>query len=253
MAILYGIHAVEEALAAGRPLERLLVVRGRGGGGLERLLAAARSQGVPVRFVPRPEADRLAGTDRHQGVVAVSGATRYADLEDLLKQASSPALFVALDGIEDPHNLGAIIRTAHCAGADGVILPERRAAPLSGAAAKAAAGAVEHIAIARVTNLARALDRLKEAGCWIVGLDPQAPQPYTEADFTLACALVLGSEGRGLHPLVRQKCDFRVSIPTAGAIGSLNVSVAAGIVLYEVLRQRGGPRPSGRRAAAPRT
>ncbi|MFQ5818051.1 MAG: 23S rRNA (guanosine(2251)-2'-O)-methyltransferase RlmB [Terriglobia bacterium] len=258
MAILYGIHAVEEALAAGRPLERLLVVRpygrpegrasargptrGRGGKRLERLVAAARSRSVPVRFVPRHEADRLAGTGHHQGVVAVSGVKHYADLEELLEAATGPgrrpALFVVLDGVEDPHNLGAIIRTAHCASADGIILPERRAAPLSGTVAKAAAGAVEHIAIARVTNLARALDRLKEAGCWIVGLDPQAPQKFTQADLTLPCALVLGSEGRGLHTRTGQKCDFLVSIPTAGAVTSLNVSVAAGIVLYEALRQR---------------
>ncbi|MFQ5927374.1 MAG: 23S rRNA (guanosine(2251)-2'-O)-methyltransferase RlmB [Terriglobia bacterium] len=250
MAILYGIHAVEEALAAGRPLERLLVVRpygrgsprGRRGKRVERLVAAARRGSIPVRFVPRQEADRLAGTSHHQGVVAVSGAKHYADLEELLKAATGasrpPALFVVLDGIEDPHNLGAIIRTAHCAGADGVILPERRAAGVTPTVAKAAAGAVEHIAIARVTNLARALDRLKEAGCWIVGLDPQAPQRFTEADLTLPCALVLGSEGRGLHARTGQQCDFLVAIPTAGRLGSLNVSVAAGIVLYEALRQR---------------
>lgn len=254
MAVLYGVHAVEEALAAGRPLERLLVVRGRGGGRVERLLAAARSRGVPVRFISRAEAERLAGTAHHQGVVAVSGAKTYADLDDLLKAVSrparhwyfggparpagGPALFVVLDGVEDPQNLGAIIRTAHCAGADGLILPERRAAGVTPAAAKVAAGAAEHLPVARVTNLARALERLKAAGCWIVGLDPQARQRFTDVDLTVACALVLGSEGRGLHQLVREKCDFLVSIPVAGAVGSLNVSVAAGIVLYEALRQR---------------
>lgn len=252
MAVLYGVHVVEEALAAGRPLERLLVVRGRGGGRVERLLAAARSLRVPVRFISRTEAERLAGTAHHQGVVAVSGAKTYADLEDLLEaasrparpapplagQAGGPALFVVLDGVEDPQNLGAIIRTAHCAGADGLILPERRAAGVTPAAAKVAAGAAEHLPVARVTNLARTLERLKEAGCWIVGLDPQARQRFTDVDLTVACALVLGSEGRGLHQLVREKCDFLVSIPVAGAVGSLNVSVAAGIVLYEALRQR---------------
>lgn len=245
MAILYGIHAVEEALGAGRLLERLLVVRGRGGKPLERLLAAARSGNVPVRFVARAEADRVAGTDRHQGVVAVTGAKEYVDVEELLRAVRAPALLVVLDDVQDPHNLGAIIRTAHCAGADGVILPERRTAPLTPAVAKAAAGALEHIAIARVTNLARALERLKEAGCWIVGLDPEAPQRFTEVDLTVPCALVLGSEGRGLHELVRRRCDFLVSLPTAGAVASLNVSVAAGIVLYEALRQRQAqPHPS---------
>ncbi len=238
MPVLYGIHAVEEALTAGRPLERLLIVRGRAGKPVERLLAAARSRGVPVRFVPRQEADRLAASDRHQGVVALTAAQHYADLEDLLRAAHKPALFVVLDGIEDPHNLGAIIRTAHCAGADGVILPERRAAGLTATVAKASAGAIEHIPIARVVNLARALEQLKEAGCWIIGLNPEASQPFTGADLTLPCALVLGSEGRGLHELVEKKCDFLVSIPVFGRVGSLNVSVAAGIVLYEALRQR---------------
>ena len=238
MPVLYGIHAVEEALAAGRPIERLLIVRGRGGKPLEQLLAAARARGVPVRMVERQEAERLAASDRHQGVVALTAAQHYADLEDLLRAARTPALFVVLDGVEDPHNLGAIIRTAHCARADGVILPERRAAGLTATVAKASAGALEHISIARVVNLARALERLKEAGCWIIGLDPEASQPFTGADLTLPCALVLGSEGRGLHTLMQKRCDFLVSIPVLGRVGSLNVSVAAGVVLYEALRQR---------------
>jgi len=238
MAILYGVHAVEQALKAGRLLERILVVRGRGGRRLDELLAAARTQGVPIRFVSREEVERLAKTSNHQGVVAVSGAKAYIDLEELLRTARQPALFVLLDGVEDPHNLGAIVRTAHCAGADGLILPARRAVGVTAAVAKASAGAVEHLPIARVTNLVRAMARLKESSCWLVGLDERAPQVFTEVDLTQPCGLVFGGEGRGLHQLVRAQCDFLAAIPTYGVITSLNVSVAAAIALYEAVRQR---------------
>jgi len=238
MAILYGVHTVEQALKAGRLLERILVVRGRGGRRLGELLAAARAQGVPIRFVSREEVERLAKTRNHQGVVAVSGAKAYIDLEEILRTARQPALFVLLDGVEDPHNLGAIVRTAHCAGADGLILPARRAVGVTAAVAKASAGAVEHLPIARVTNLVRAMARLKESGCWLVGLDERAPQVFTEVDLTQPCGLVFGGEGRGLHQLVRAQCDFLAAIPTYGVITSLNVSVAAAIALYEAVRQR---------------
>jgi len=238
MAILYGFHVVEQALKAVRPLERILVVRGRSGRRLAELLAAARGREVPIRFVSREEADRLAGTRAHQGVLAVSGAKAYIDLEELLRSARQPALFVLLDGVEDPHNLGAIVRTAYCAGADGLILPARRAVGVTAAVAKASAGAVEHLPIARVTNLVRAMARLKQNGCWLIGLDERAPLTFTEVDLSLPCGLVFGGEGRGLHQLVREKCDFLASIPTYGAITSLNVSVAAAVVLYEAVRQR---------------
>ncbi|MGH9862485.1 MAG: TrmH family RNA methyltransferase, partial [Candidatus Acidiferrales bacterium] len=160
MAILYGIHAVEQALAAGRPLERLFVARGRGGARVQQLLNAAQAANTAVRFVPREELDQMVGTPKHQGVVAVAGSKRYADLEDLLVQARPPVLFVLLDGVEDPRNLGSILRTAYCAGASGVILPERRAAGITPAAEKVSAGASEHVPIARVTNLGRALERM---------------------------------------------------------------------------------------------
>jgi 23S rRNA (guanosine2251-2'-O)-methyltransferase len=238
MPLLYGVHPVEQALAAGRPLERLLVVRGRGGAAVEKLLHAARAAGVPVRFVGGDELDRLAKTTHHQGVAVVTGTRAYLDLEDLLAQAKKPSLFLLLDGVEDPRNLGAILRTAYCAGADGVVLPERRAAGVTAAVEKVSAGASEHLPVARVTNLKRAMGRLKEAGCWLVGLDERGEKSFTEADFTDSVGLVLGGEGRGLHEHVRAQCDFVVSIPTAGAIRSLNVSVAAGVVLYEVVRQR---------------
>jgi len=245
MAVLYGIHAVEQALEGGRPLERLVVARGRGGHRVEELVSAARAANVPVRFVSRPELDRLAGSPDHQGVAALAGTKRYLDLEDLLAQAlpspgqaRQPALFLLLDGVEDPRNLGALLRTAYCAGVDGVVLPERRAAGITPAAEKVSAGASEHVPVARVTNLGRALERLKEAGCWLVGLDERAPQVFTEVDYTGPVGLVIGGEGRGLHEKVREKCDFVVSIPAAGTIASLNVSVAAGVVLYEAVRQR---------------
>lgn len=238
MAILYGIHPLEQALAAGRPLERLLVAQGRGGRRVQEAVAAARAANIPVRFVSRAELDRLTGTREHQGVAALAGSKRYADLEDVLAGARTPALFLLLDGVEDPRNLGAILRTAHCAGADGVILPERRAAGITPAAEKVSAGASEHIAVARVTNLGRALERLKEAGCWLVGLDERAPQGFTQVDLTDSVGIVVGGEGKGLHEHMRAKCDFVVSIPTFGTLRSLNVSVAAGIVLYEAVRQR---------------
>ena len=239
MALLYGIHAVQEALSAGRPLERLLVARGRGGPRVRELLAAAQAAQTAVRFVGRDELDRLAGTPKHQGVVALVGSKRYSDFEDMVAQAKPPALFLMLDGVEDPRNLGSILRTAYCAGVTGVVLPERRAAGVTAATEKVSAGASERIPVARVVNLGRALERLKEAGCWLVGLDERAEKAFTELDFTGPLGLVLGGEGKGLHEHVRAKCDFLVSIPTAGAIRSLNVSVAAGIVLYEILRQRG--------------
>ncbi|MGH9779616.1 MAG: 23S rRNA (guanosine(2251)-2'-O)-methyltransferase RlmB [Candidatus Acidiferrales bacterium] len=238
MAILYGIHPVEQALAAGRPLERLLVARAGEHGRMKKLTDAARRARVSVRFVSRDELDREAGTRDHQGVVAIVGSRHYLDLEDLLAQAKSPALFVLLDGVEDPHNLGAILRTAYCAGADGVVLPERRAAGITPVVEKASAGASEHLPVARVTNMNRALERLKEAGIWLVGLDERGKQSFTEVDLTGPTGIVLGGEGKGLHQQVRAKCDFLVEIPTAGAIRSLNVSVAAGVILYEAVRQR---------------
>jgi 23S rRNA (guanosine2251-2'-O)-methyltransferase len=238
MAILYGIHPIEQALAAGRPLERLLAARSSAHGRAQKIIDAARKARVPVRFVSRDELDREAGTRNHQGVVALVGSRHYLDLHDLLAQAKSPALFVLLDGVEDPHNLGAILRTAYCASADGVVLPERRAAGITAVVEKASAGASEHLPVARVTNLNRALEQLKEAGVWLVGLDERATQNFTDIDLTGPTGIVLGGEGKGLHEHVRAKCDFLVSIPTAGAIRSLNVSVAAGVVLYEAVRQR---------------
>jgi 23S rRNA (guanosine2251-2'-O)-methyltransferase len=242
MNILRGIHAVREALAAGRALERILIGHGRHGERIEEIVQLARQRGVPVRFEDRAQLDRLAHGSEHQGVIAIAGAKPAASLEDLLaKAATDPAhkpLLVLLDGVEDPQNLGAIVRTALAAGADGVVIPERRAAGLTETVERASAGALAHLPVARVTNLARAMEEMKRAGFWLVGLDERAEKNYTEADFTGAAGIVLGSEGKGLHEVVRKNCDFLVSIPTTGPVRSLNVSVAAGVVLFEALRQR---------------
>jgi len=242
MSRLTGVHAVREALEAGRALERIVIARGRHGERIEELVQFARARGVPVRFEDRDQVDRLAGTREHQGVVALAAAKPPVGLEDLLRktarQGPPKGLLVLLDGVEDPQNLGAVVRTALAAGADGVVIPERRAAGLTESVARASAGALAHLPVARVTNLARAMEELKGAGYWLVGLEERAEKSYTEADFTGAVAIVLGGEGKGLHELVRKRCDFLVSIPTTGPVRSLNVSVAAGVVLFEAVRQR---------------
>jgi len=244
MSVIRGIHAVREALAAGRAVERILIARGRHGERIEEIVQLARSAGVPVRFEERSQLDRLAPVGEHQGVVALGASKRAVRLEDLLLPADGPqkglpnGLIVLLDGVEDPNNLGAIIRSALAAGADGVVLPDRRAAGLTDAVERASAGALAHIRVARVNNINRAMEELKEAGYWLVGLDERGEKNYTEADYTGHTGVVLGGEGKGLHDLVRKNCDFVVSIPTVGPVRSLNVSVAAGVVLFEAVRQR---------------
>lgn len=236
---LTGFHAVEEALAAGRPLDRILVARGLHGNRIQKLLEFARSRNVPVRFEDRAQLDRASGMQHHQGVVAFAASRATVELEDLLSSVGEVRLLVLLDGIEDPHNVGAIIRTALAAGASGMVLPERRAAGLTDAVARVSAGALAHLPVARVKNLARVMEQLKEAGYWLIGLDERAEKRYTEVKYDNPTAIVMGSEGQGLHELIKKRCDFLVSIPTAGPVRSLNVSVAAGIVLFEVVRQRG--------------
>jgi 23S rRNA (guanosine2251-2'-O)-methyltransferase len=235
---LTGFHAVEEALAAGRALDRIVIARGRHGERVEAVVQLARSKSVPVRFEDRLQIDRLAGTRDHQGIAALAAAKPALELEDLLAAKTPQGLLVLLDGIEDPHNLGAIVRTALAAGANGVVIPERRAAGLTDTVERASAGALAHLPVARVKNLVRAMEEMKEAGYWLIGLDERAEKKYTEADFSGQVGLVLGGEGEGLHELTRKRCDFLVSIPTSGPVRSLNVSVAAGVVLFEVVRQR---------------
>jgi 23S rRNA (guanosine2251-2'-O)-methyltransferase len=235
MPILSGIHPIAEALKTGRPLDRILVAQGAGGPRLQEIIDLARRASVQVRFEPRAALDRLAGSSAHQGVVALGAAKPYADLD----QAARSELVVVLDGVEDPHNLGAIIRTAHAAGAGSIVVPERRAAGVTDVVAKAAAGALEHLPVARVTNVNRALEDLKKRGFWIYGLDQRGTETYDQVKFATPTALVFGGEGSGLHELVRRHCDVLVRIPMAGAISSLNVSVAAGVVLFEWKRRLG--------------
>ncbi|HUI44044.1 MAG TPA: 23S rRNA (guanosine(2251)-2'-O)-methyltransferase RlmB [Terriglobia bacterium] len=235
---LYGIHAVKEALAS-RPVDHVLVAEGRHGPRVEEIVQLCRARGVPVRFAPGVAVDRLAGTPQHQNVVAVCAAKGYASLESLVS-GSAAAMIVVLDGVEDPANLGAVARTAVAAGAGGIVVPERRATGLTPAVARSAAGALEHLKVARVTNLTRALNELKEQNLWVFGFEAAAAKSYLDLDYSVPCALVLGGEGRGLHRLVRETCDHLARIPLYGPVESLNVSVAAAVVLYEAARQRHG-------------
>jgi 23S rRNA (guanosine2251-2'-O)-methyltransferase len=247
MAVIYGINAVLEALKArGRSFEYVGVVRERNDQRVHKIVVEARALGVPVRALPRQEMDRLTATQSHQGVLAVTSEKEYAELEDLVaNRRGGRAFLVVLDGVEDPHNLGAILRTADAAGVDGVVIPERRAVGVNATVAKSSAGAAEHVPVAKVTNISRAVEELKRKNIWTVGLDERADRNYDEIDYDMDCALVFGAEGHGLHELVRKTCDFVVKIPMAGKVSSLNVSVAAGVVMYEVARQRRKKRTTG--------
>ena len=234
--IIYGINPVLEALRAGRVKE--LRVGERADHRLTQLLALAGERGVRVRRVPVDALEREARRGVHQGVIAEVDPARDFSIGEIVGAASGAPLVVVLDGIEDPHNLGAIVRTADAAGADGVVLQSRRSAARGAIAAKASAGALSHVKIAEVVNIARALEELKDAGVWTIGLAGEAADSYEAMDLTLPTALVLGAEGSGLRRLVRERCDQLASIPMRGRIGSLNVSVAAGVVLFEAVRQR---------------
>src|SRR5271155_582771 len=228
---LTGIHAVREALEASRPLDRIVIAKGRQDTRTEEIVQLARKQGVPLRFEDRGQLDRLANSKDHQGIVALAAARPASTLEEIIDAAkasdATKGLIVLLDGVEDPHNLGAIIRTSLAAGAHGVVIPERRAAGLTDTVSRASAGALSHLPVAKVTNLVRAMEEIKEAGYWLVGLDERAKKKHTEVDLKASVGIVLGSEGEGLHELTRKRCDFLDSIPTSGPVRSLNVSVAA--------------------------
>lgn len=239
--IIYGINPVLEALRAGQVRE--LRVSQRSDDRLRELLALAGDGGVPVRRVPPDVLDRDSSRGVHQGVVADVEALKEYGIAELVRGARGTPLIVVLDSIEDPHNLGAILRTADAAGVDGVVIQSRRVAALGGAAAKASAGAVSHVRIAEVVNIARAIEELKELGVWTVGLAGESTTSYDSIDFTVPSAIVLGAEGSGLRRLVRERCDFLAAIPMAGQVGSLNVSVSAGIALFEAVRQRSKARP----------
>lgn len=246
MEVLYGLHPVEEALRSGsRQFDHVCIARERHDHRLAQLVDLCRNAGVRTRLEPREALNRLAHTTAHQGVVAVVRQRDFLDVEDLLT-GPEPRLILALDGVEDPQNLGALLRTAEAAAVDGVLLTERRSAPLSPVALKASAGAAEHLRLARVVNIVRALETLKEQNVWCVGLDERGTQDYDAYDFSSNTVIVLGREGAGLHDLVRRTCDHLLRIPMAGKVSSLNVSAAGAVVLFEAARQR----RAGRQAAA---
>ncbi len=244
MRVVYGMNPVRELLRAGSEgLSELWLAEGgerpRAFAELERM---ARDRGAKVRSAPRQRLDRLAGVTQHQGIVAVVADYRYREPEEILEAAAAsgrPPLVVLVDGVEDPHNLGAIVRSAHALGAHGVVIPRDRAAGITPAAAKASAGAIEHVPVARVTNLVRCLEDLKEAGLWTVAAVPDGEEVLARVDLSGPVALVVGGEGQGVRPLVRRSCDHAARIPMAGRVGSLNASAAAAIALYEAARQRG--------------
>jgi 23S rRNA (guanosine2251-2'-O)-methyltransferase len=237
--VIFGIHAVEEALAARqRGFEYVAIAPGRGDARIQKIAQLCRTAGVPLRTMPRDQLTRLARAANHQGVVAVTAEKQYNDVDDLWPANVARTHSSYCRRFEDPHNLGAIIRTAEGAGADGIIIPERRAAGVTGTVVKASAGASEYLPIARVTNAGRALEDLKSHNIWTVGLDERGDKLYDQLDYKMDCALVLGAEGHGLHEQIRKKCDFLVKIPMAGKVPSLNVSVASAVVMYEVARQR---------------
>jgi len=241
--ILYGLHTVREALKAGtRPLQRLLVLRTDKQ--FTDLVQLARSHHVPVHVQPLASFDRLVPSGKHQGVVAIAAAKAYQTEESIVARAAErnePPLLIILDGIEDPHNLGAVLRTAEGAGVHGVFIPERRAAGLTSVVAKVSAGAIDHIPVARVTNTSRLLESLKAAGVWIYGVEPSARKLFTDVDLRGPVGLVFGGEGTGIRRGVLQHCDERIRIPMKGRVHSLNVSASAAVVLYEAVRQRNLP------------
>lgn len=242
--IIYGLNPVVEALRAGRV--RAIRVAERDDRRMRQLFDLAARAGVPIQRADASELDRTARGGRHQGVVAEIDEARDYGVSDLVGASAGPALVVVLDGVEDPHNFGAILRVADAAGADGVIRQTRHAAALDGVTAKASAGALAHVRVANVVNIARAIEELRDANVWTVGLAGDAALPYSEVDFTQPSAIVLGAEGTGLRRLVRERCDLLAALPMRGHVDSLNVSVAAGIVLFEALRQRGAVGRAGR-------
>lgn len=236
-----GKNAVMEALKAGRPIDKLYIARGEQDKALRFIIQKGKAAGAVVSEVDRRKLDAMSVTHAHQGVIAVAALREYVTVADILavaEERGEPPLLVICDEISDPHNLGAIIRTAECSGAHGVIIPKHRSAGVTAVVEKTSAGAAEHMAVARVGNLASALEELKVAGVWIYGTAADGERTLWETELTGPCAVVIGSEGSGMSRLTREKCDFLLSIPLKGKVSSLNASAAAAVVLYEALRQR---------------
>jgi len=235
-----GKNPVLEALRAERDINKIWIAEGSNKGQMQQVIQLAKQAGVIVQYVPKQKLDQTV-SGNHQGVAASVAAYQYAELEDLFQAAANKnedPFFLILDEIEDPHNLGSILRTADASGVHGVIIPKRRAVGLTAAVAKASTGAIEHVPVARVTNLARTIEELKEKGVWIVGTDAKGKQDFRQMDGTMPLAIVIGSEGKGIGRLISEKCDFLVRLPMAGKVTSLNASVAASLLMYEVYRKR---------------
>ena len=241
--IIGGRNPVIEALKSGRPINKVLLAHNiKQHSTIAEILYLSKARKIPVEYVTKDVIDRLSTTTVHQGVIAYVAVREYVTLIDLLaisKERNEPPLYCILDGIEDPQNLGAIIRTADASGVHGVIVPSRRAAGLTAGVAKASAGAVEYVPVARVSNLSQTIETLKKSNIWVIGIDPTGKSDYTKVDFSLPTAITIGSEGRGLSHLVKERCDYLASIPMRGKITSLNASIAAALVMYEAFRQRG--------------
>ena len=238
--IIAGRNPVSEAIRSSRPIDKILVARGEKSGAVVGILAKARDKKIPIKEVDRTKLDYISGGAAHQCIIAFAAVKEYSTVEEIFEYAQSRGeapFIIVLDEVEDPHNLGAIIRTAECAGAHGVIVPKRRSASLSYTVGKASAGAVGYMRVARATNIAKLIDELKEKGVWVFGADMNGTD-YTECDFSGACAIVIGNEGKGISRLGREKCDVIVSLPMKGKINSLNASVAAGILIYNALKYR---------------
>lgn len=230
-----------EALRSEREIDKILIAKGAQQGSIQKIIGIAKEKKIPIQYVEKPKIDTLAESRAHQGVLAYVAAYKYADVDDILAKAESKGenpFIIILDEITDPHNLGSVIRTADAAGAHGVIIPKRRSVGLTAVVAKTSAGALEYMPVAKVPNIAQIIDILKERGIWVIGADMGGDQTYYKADLKGNIALVIGSEGKGIGRLVKEKCDYLVNIPMKGEVGSLNASVAASIIIYEVMRQR---------------
>ncbi|WNQ11720.1 23S rRNA (guanosine(2251)-2'-O)-methyltransferase RlmB [Paenibacillus aurantius] len=236
-----GKHSVLEALRSGRPINKIWIAENAQKHLTQPILAEAKPLGIVIQYADKRKLDQMAGDVQHQGVVAQAAAYEYAEVSDILaeaKKSGKPPFLLILDEIEDPHNLGSILRTAECTGVNGIIIPKRRSVGLTATVSKISAGAVEYVPVAKVTNLAQTIDGLKEEGIWVAGADGSARQDIYQTDFTMPIAIVIGNEGKGIGRLIKEKCDFLVKLPMFGSINSLNASVAASVFMYEVVRQR---------------
>ncbi|MDD4600917.1 putative TrmH family tRNA/rRNA methyltransferase [bioreactor metagenome] len=237
--IIVGRNSVSEALKSGRSINKIFIAKGQRQGSVREIIGEARDLGLMVQEVEPAKLDVLAGNNRHQGIVAMAAPISYVEVEDILAAAADePPFVVLLDELEDPHNVGAILRTADAAGVHGVLIPKRRSCPISATVSKTSAGAVEYVPVARIGNISQTIKQLKAAGLWIVGADMDGDKDYYEADLTGPIAVIIGSEGKGMGRIIKEQCDFVVRIPMRGKINSLNASVACSLLLYEILRQR---------------